>query len=297
MGILSALIVGPCVAAPLAGALIYIGQTGNAWLGGLALFIMSFGMGIPLIIIGISAGHWLPRAGEWMTTIKAIFGVMLLATAIWMLDRIVPKPITLLLTACLLIIIAIYLGALDSLNVGISGWRRLWKGVGLILLIYGILLMIGAMSGNNQLWQPLLHLKSGVSNSAISNNANSTTQSPFKYIKGLDELEQQLALAKTANKPVLLDFYADWCVSCEEMEVFTFSDAEVQKLFTQFILLKTDVTANDEQDKSLYKRFNIYGPPAIVFFDQNGLEITAFRLIGFIPVKQFRQHLLEVLQQ
>lgn len=293
MGVLSALIVGPCVAAPLMGALIYIGQTGDALLGGLSLFSMSLGMGVPLIIVGISAGHWLPKAGEWMDIIRVIFGVMLLVVAIWMLDRVVPPTITMLLSASLLIIVGIYMGALDSIKVGVSGWLRLWKGLGIILLVYGILLLIGIASGSTQLLQPLQHLR--LNQTSVS-NPKEVTPTAFTAIKGLAELTAELTTATQQSKPVMLDFYADWCVSCKEMEHFTFADPEVQQLLSQFVLLRADVTPNDEQDQALYKNFGIYGPPAILFFDSHGQEQYAYRVIGFMPAKQFRQHLKHLLQ-
>lgn len=292
MGVLSALIVGPCIAAPLMGALIYIGQTGDALLGGLALFSMSLGMGIPLIIVGISAGHWLPKAGEWMEIIRSIFGVMLLAIAIWMLDRVVPPAITMLLTASLFIIAGVYMGALDNIKIGVSGWLRLWKGLGIILLVYGILLLIGLASGNNHLLQPLQPLRL---NQPLASNHNEITQtSLFKPIKGLAGLTTELTAATQQGKPVMLDFYAEWCISCKEMELFTFADPQVQQLLSHFVLLRTDVTSNDEPDKILYKYFGIYGPPAILFFDSHGQEQRAYRVIGFMPAEQFRQHLQQI---
>ena len=293
MGVLSALIVGPCVAAPLMGALIYIGQTGDALLGGLSLFSMSFGMGIPLIIVGISAGHWLPKAGEWMEIIRAIFGVMLLAIAIWMLERVIPPAITMLLTASLLIIAGVYMGALDSIKIGVSGWLRLWKGLGIILLVYGILLLIGVASGSTQLLQPLQPLRL---NQTSVGNPKETTPTAFKPIKGLAGLTTELSTATQQRKPVMLDFYADWCISCKEMEHFTFADPQVQQLLSHFVLLRADVTPNDEQDKTLYKNFGIYGPPAILFFDSHGQEQRAYRIVGFVSAKQFHQHLQQLLQ-
>ena len=269
MGVLSAVIVGPCIAPPLAGALLYISQTNDALFGGLALFVMSLGMGIPLIIIGISAGHWLPKVGAWMDSVKAIFGVILLAMAIWMLDRVLPGQVTMLLWASLLIVSAVYMGALDAAS---SGWRKLWKGFGIIFLVYGVLLIIGATSNNVQ----------------IKKSDN------FIPIKGVSGLEAELAAAR--NKLVMLDFSADWCVSCQEMEHFTFSDSGVQKLLANFVLLKADVTANDIKDKALYNKFGIFGPPAILFFDKNGQEQAAFRVIGFVSAEKFRQHLKKVIQ-
>ncbi|MCK5718935.1 MAG: protein-disulfide reductase DsbD [Thiomargarita sp.] len=287
MGILSALIVGPCVAAPLVGALMYISQTGDAILGGLALFTMSLGMGVPLIIVGISAGHWLPKAGKWMEAVKAVFGVMLLAIAIWLLARILPGQIIMLLWASLLITAAIYMGALEPVTLG---WSKLWKAWGLILLIYGIILIIAASSGQTNPLKPLAFLT--VQNSL--NQSKTDKSSPFKFIKGVAELEQGLNSAK--NKLVMLDFYADWCVSCKEMDYFTFSDSEVQKILANFVLLKTDVTPNDAQDKALYKRFGIFGPPAILFFDKQGQEQKSNRIVGFMSAEQFVLHLTKVIQ-
>ena len=292
MGVLSALIVGPCVAAPLVGALIYISQTGDAVLGGLALFFMSLGMGIPLIIIGISAGHWLPKANKWMNTVKAVFGVLLLAVAIWMLERVIPGQITMLLWASLLIISAVYIGALDKLDSKVSGWHKLWKGLGFILLVYGVLLIIGAASGNVNPLQPLQNLKIGDQ----TTDSSVVQVSPFKAIKGVEGLERELAVAKAQNKQVILDFYADWCISCKEMEHLTLSDPGVQKILAHFVLLQADVTPNDKQDKALYKRFGIFGPPAILFFDTNGLEQQAYRVVGFMQAEAFRQHLQKIVQ-
>lgn len=273
MGVLSAVIVGPCIAPPLAGALLYISQTNDALFGGLALFVMSLGMGIPLIIIGISAGHWLPKVGAWMDNVKAIFGVILLAMAIWILDRVLPEQVIMLLWASLLIVSAVYMGALDAAS---SGWRKFWKGLGIIFLVYGVLLMIGAVNPNPNPSQPLIK----------SDN--------FIPIKGVNGLNAELAAAR--NKLVMLDFSAEWCVSCQEMDDFTFSDSEVQKLLTNFVLLQADVTANDIKDKALYKKFGVFGPPAILFFDKNGQEQTAFRVVGFMSADKFRQHLKKIIQ-
>jgi len=289
MGFLSALIVGPCVAAPLAGALIYIGQTGDALFGGLALFFMSLGMGVPLLLIGISAGHWLPKAGIWMNQVKAVFGVLLLAIAIWMLERIIPAATALLLWASLFIICAVYLGALETIPSRfphregvVSRWYSLQKGLGFILLIYGILLMVGAASGKGHLLQPL---------QGFQDNAVILPTLPFKAIKGTTELDRELARAKAEGKPVILDFYADWCIACKELEHFTFTDPQVQKLMSQAILLRTDVTANDQQDKALYHRFDLFAPPVLLFFSPQGEEQRQYRIVGFIAAPEFYQHL------
>ncbi len=292
MGVLSAIIVGPCVAAPLVGALIYISQTGDWILGGTALFAMGIGMGLPLLLIGISAGHFLPKADQWMNAVKSVFGVMLLGVAIWMVERVIPAQITILLWASLLIISAIYMGALDKFDN--TGWYKLWKGIGVIFLIYGIILIIGAAAGSNSLLQPLQVFQTTNTIGQNSDENNETKVAEFKNIKGISGLESELAAV--VGQPVVLDFYADWCISCKEMEHFTFSDPDVQKGLANFVLLKADVTPNDDQDQALYKRFGIFGPPAILFFDSNGQEQRSSRIVGFMPAKEFSQHLKKVLQ-
>jgi thiol:disulfide interchange protein DsbD len=289
MGFLSALIVGPCVAAPLAGALIYIGQTGDAVLGGMALFALSMGMGAPLIAIGTGAGKLLPKAGPWMDAIKAVFGVLLLAVAIWMLERILPAQVTLALWAMLLILSSIYLRAMDALPVEASGWMRLWKGIGVVSLIYGVLLLIGAASGAHDPLRPL----QGVLASG-GGGANAMAQAahlPFKRIKTVADLERELAAAREVGQPVMVDFYADWCVSCKEMEKYTFADAGVQQALAGYVLLQADVTDNDEADKALLKRYNLIGPPSILFYDHSGKQRNELSLVGFKPADQFIRHL------
>ena len=292
MGFLSALIVGPCVTAPLVGALIYIAETGDAVLGGLALFSLSMGMGAPLLVLGASAGKLLPKAGAWMETTKAVFGVMLLGLGIWLLERVAPAAATMTLWAALLIISAIYMGALTTLNKGESGWHKLWKGLGILLLIYGIAIFIGMMTGNRNIFQPL----QGLSNPASSVSAQSTSNQQtshlnFKQIKGVEGLKTALAEAKAQNKAVMLDFYADWCVSCKEMEVLTFSDQAVQQALAGVILLQADVTPNDDKDRALYKHFGIIGPPSIMFFNREGDELKNFRVVGYKNAEQFVQHI------
>ena len=286
MGFLSALIVGPCVAAPLAGALIYIGQSGDALLGGLALFALSMGMGAPLIAIGTGAGKLLPGAGPWMDRIKAVFGVMLLAVAIWMLERILPASVTLLLWAALLILCSIYLNALDGLPVEASGWARLWKGVGVVSLVYGILLLIGATSGAHDPLQPLQNViaKQG------SAQGNRQDHLPFVKIKSVADLERELADAARQGKAAMVDFYADWCVSCKEMEKYTFANAEVQSALSGMVLLQADVTANDEADKALLKYFQLIGPPSILFYDSSGDKRPELSLVGFKAADEFVRH-------
>ncbi|WP_235263492.1 protein-disulfide reductase DsbD [Nitrincola sp. A-D6] len=279
MGFLSALIVGPCMAAPLAGALIYIGQTGDPVLGGTALFSMSMGMGVPLLLVGTSAGKFMPRAGSWMKAIKAGFGVMLLLLAVWMLDRIVPVQVTMALTAIVLIISAVYLNALDKLADTVSGWQRLWKGIGLVMLVYGVALLLGLFAGGRSLVYPL----QGVGLAAGPAGAAQGSSMQFNQtVTSLTALEPLLTEAKAAQQPVMLDFYADWCVTCAEMEFVTFADAEVQAGLSEFVKIKIDVTRNDSDSRALNQRFQVFGPPALVFFDQQGRERREFAVHGVI---------------
>lgn len=286
MGLLSALIVGPCVAPPLFGALIYISQTGDAVLGGIALFALSLGMGAPLIAIGTSAGKLLPRAGAWMDAVKAVFGVLLLAVGILLLERILPAAVAMLLWGLLLICSAVYMGALTQLPAGASGWGKLWKGLGVFLLIYGALMVVGAAAGGKDTIQPLRGLMVGGAGGAAAEHA------AFKRVKTVADLDRELAAAASAGKPVMLDFYADWCVSCKEMERYTFSDQTVIQEMGRFVLLQADVTANDAADQALMQgRFGIPGPPAMLFFDTAGSELRNFRLVGFKPAAEFAEHL------
>jgi thiol:disulfide interchange protein DsbD len=284
MGLLSALIVGPCVAPPLAGALIYIGQTGDALLGGAALFALSMGMGVPLLLIGTAAGKYMPRAGGWMDNVKAVFGVSLLAVAIWMLSRILPDAISLLLWAVLAIGSAVYLGALEAAT---TGWQKLSKTLGLILLTWALFLLIAVASGGNSVLTPLAHLVSG-------NNTTSTSavaHANFRNVNNITDLETALSEAKNQGKPVMLDFYADWCVSCKEMGSFTFSDQAVTQRLNNMVLLQVDMTANTAEQQAVLKRFGLVGPPAILFFNANGQEQRNLRVVGFMKAQPFAAQL------
>ena len=282
MGALSALIVGPCVAAPLAGVLIYIGRTGDPVLGGVALFALGMGMGAPLMVAGVSAGKLLPKAGAWMDAVKAVFGVMLLAVAIYLLERVVPEPVGLLLWAALFIVVAIYMGALDSLTPGSGGWRRLWKGAGLVTLVYGVLVMVGVAGGGGDLFRPL----EGV---ALVSGERGEDELEFRPVKGVDGLTAELAPAAARGQVVMFDFYADWCVSCKEMERFTFRDPAVRSALSNVLLLQTDVTANDALDKALLAELGLFGPPAILFFGPDGRERRELRVVGFMNAGEFRR--------
>ncbi len=294
MGFLSALIVGPCVTAPLVGALIYIAETGDAVLGGLALFSLSMGMGAPLLVIGTSAGKFLPRAGMWMDAVKAVFGVLLLGLAIWLLERVAPAGFTMFLWAALIIVSAIYMGAIDGLTEGSSGWKKLWKGLGILLLIYGIIILLGLASGNRNVFQPLKGLN--VSSGSFSGTTGQAEHLSFIQIKGVDGLNAELAKAKTTGKTVMLDFYADWCVSCKEMEALTFADPSVTKALEGVVLLQADVTPNDAKDTELYKHFGIIGPPSIMFFGADGIERRNYRVVGYKPAEEFSQHVTRALK-
>ena len=282
MGALSALIVGPCVAAPLAGVLIYIGQTGDPVLGGVALFALGMGMGVPLMVAGVSAGKLLPKAGAWMNAVKAVFGVMLLAVAIYLLERVVPESVALLLWAALFIVCAIYMGALDSLSAASGGWRRLWKGAGLVMLVYGVLLMVGVAGGGGDLFRPL----QGV---ALVGGERGEHELEFRPVKGIEGLNAELGSAAARGQVVMVDYYADWCVSCKEMERFTFSDPAVQSVLANVLLLQTDVTANDALDRALLAEFGLFGPPAIQFFGPDGRERRELRVVGFMDAGDFRR--------
>jgi len=278
MGALSALIVSPCVAAPLAGALIYISQTHDVLLGGIALFALSIGMGVPLLLIGASAGHVLPKAGIWMTTVRNFFGILMLGVAIYMISPVIPLSLQMILWAALLIIPAIYLHALDPLPENSSAPSRLLKGIGIMLLALGVTMIIGAASGAKSAWQPLAGL------TAQKTNQTSSALS-FKRIHSIGELEANLQNAK--GKLVMLDFYADWCVACKELEQFTFSDPAVKQALQDAVLLQADVTANSPEEVALLNRFKLFGPPGIIFFNKSGKEITPLKVIGYQSPEDF----------
>lgn len=290
MGLLSALIVGPCVAPPLAGALIYIGQTGDAVLGGLALFAMSMGMGAPLIAIGTSAGKLLPRAGAWMDAVKAVFGVVMLGVAIYLLERVISPVTAMLLWGALLIASSVYMGALSQLPEGATGWRKLWKGLGLVLLIYGALYLVGVAANGKNTLQPLRGLSVGGGVGAVEEHP------AFKRIKTIDDLNGELAAARAQGRPVMLDFYADWCVYCIQMERDTFPDPQVSEAMSQLVLLQADVTDNDDADKALQKHIGIPAPPAMIFWGPDGEERKHLRLLGFMGPDDFAPHLREALK-
>jgi len=291
MGVLSAIIVGPCIAPPLAGALLYISQTGNAALGGLALFSMGLGMGVPLLAIGTSTGKLLPKAGAWMEAIKHVFGVLMLGVAVWFMERVLPGPFALILWALLLIVSASYMGALDR-SERRTQWQGLWRGLGLAMLVYGFVLIIGAASGGGNVFRPL----EGLSNKYQAGEIRSNKLF-FEPVKGLEGLQFSLDKAVNEGKFAMLDFYADWCITCKEMEHSTFSDPGVQQILNDVILLNADVTDNDAQDKALLKEFSLYGPPAILFFNKKGIEKKSHRVLGFMNKDDFLKHIHEVMTE
>ena len=270
MGAISALIVGPCVAAPLASALLYISQTRNVFVGGAALFSMAMGMSVPLLLVGLSAGTLLPRAGRWMESIKQLFGVLMLAMALWLVSPVLPAWVQMAAWSALFI----GYGAFLMRHTG-----ALPKSFAVVLCLLGVAELTGLATGGRDVFAPLAHLNPKPQNNPVR----------FVRIKSNQELEQALAAAKAQGKPVMLDFYADWCVSCKEMEKFTFTDDRIHSRLASIVLLQADVTANDDDDKALLKRFNLFGPPGMIFFDLNSSE--SGRVIGFEKAGQFAQSL------
>ncbi|EHK62792.1 thiol:disulfide interchange protein [Achromobacter arsenitoxydans SY8] len=290
MGALSALIVGPCVAAPLAGALLYISQTGDVVLGGSALFAMAWGMGVPLLIVGASSGALLPKAGPWMDGVKRLFGMLLLATAWWMLIPVVPTWVQMTGWAFLAVVSAVMLRAFDALPEGAGAARMFGKGLGLLLALAAAAWLVGAASGGRDVLQPLSHL--AARSDAPAGAVNASGEVHFTRVRTNAELDAMLAQSR---QPVMLDFYADWCVSCREMERFTFTDPGVAQRMAGMVLVQVDVTANNADDRALLKRFRLFGPPGIMFFEPGGKEIQDARVVGFQDAKRFTESLDRVL--
>ncbi|HEX7987595.1 MAG TPA: protein-disulfide reductase DsbD [Duganella sp.] len=270
MGAISALIVGPCVAAPLAAALVYISQTRDVVIGGAALFAMAVGMSVPLILVGVSAGALLPKAGKWMDAVKRFFGVLMLAMAWWLVSPVLPAAVQMMGWAALLVGYGMYV----LLNSG----RWVGKTVGVVVAVLGLTQLVGVVSGGRDPLAPLAHL-TGKQHAPLA----------FQRIKTVAQLDA--VLAQTGGKTAMLDFYADWCVSCKEMEKLTFVDAKVRDKLANTVLLQVDVTANDADDKAMLKRFGLFGPPGIILFDGKGTEVPGSRVIGYQNASQFHASL------
>jgi Thiol:disulfide interchange protein len=283
MGAMSAIIVSPCIAPPLSGALIFINQTGDALTGGTALLSLGLGMGLPLLVFGVSAGRFLPRAGAWMVTVKRSFGIVMLGVAIWFLERIVPPSLTLFLWGLLLVVSAVYLGVFDRLMPD-APWQRLWKGISIVMLAYGIALIIGSAGGGTDVFRPL---------QGIRGEDQFSRKLDFQRIKTIGDLDSALILAAEQKRAVMLDFYADWCITCKELEKDTFSKPAVQDALNNVMLLMADVSANDASDQALLNSLGIIAPPAILFFT-DGREHGSLRIVGYINAGDFITHLRRI---
>ncbi|ACA89536.1 MULTISPECIES: protein-disulfide reductase DsbD [Burkholderia cepacia complex] len=289
MGALSALVVGACMTAPLFAVLAFIAHTGNALLGGAALFAMGLGLGVPLLVVGVGAGTVLPRAGAWMDGVKVFFGIVLLAAALWIVWPVLAGALKMVLAALWLLIAAAALGLFTPNAGAASIWRRLGRGVGAALAIWAATLLVGLAAGSTDPVKPLavLAARTVASGGAATAGAAAAQDGPaFASVRSSGELD---ALLKTSGQPVMLDFYADWCVSCKEMEHLTFTDARVQARLAKLHLVRADVTANNPDDQALLKRFNLFGPPGIIFFDRNGNEIG--RVVGYQAADTFLRSL------
>jgi len=285
MGVVSALIVGPCVAPPLAGALIYIGHTGDAALGGTALFALALGMGTPLLLIGASAGRLLPRAGAWMERVRAVFGVLLLAVAVYLVERIVPAWVGMLLWAGLFLTAGVAMGVFDRFAPARGAPRYLWRAAGVLLVAYGAVVTVGAVGGGDDVLRPLAGARLGG-----GERAGTHAQPHFVPVDSAQGLRERLAAAAAQGRPVMVEYYADWCITCKELERHTFSDPRVGEVLQNALLLRVDVTAYDAADRVLLERFDLFGPPAVLFFGGDGEERRSYRLVGFMDAEAFRAH-------
>ena len=286
MGFLSALIVGPCVAAPLAGALVYIGQTGDAILGGMALFSMSIGMGVPLILVGVSAGKFMPKPGAWMTMVNAFFGVLMIVVAIWMLEKVVDSSITMIMYGITGIGFAFFLGLFDHEN----HHHHVKKTIAFLIFGYSLALLIGSMAGSSSMLKPLevfVQKTTGVVGSSTAQN-----HAVFTKVRSIPELDALLAQHK--GKKIIVDFSADWCTSCKEFEEITFADAGVVNKLGDFVLIQADVTDNTAKEKALSKKYGVFGPPAILFFDESGEWMKSKTVVGYMEPEPFLAHLNKI---
>jgi thiol:disulfide interchange protein DsbD len=286
MGAISSLIVTACVAPALVAALTVMAQTGDMVRGGAALFAMSLGMGAPLLAVGAAQGKLLPQAGPWMVAVKNAFGFMMLGLAIWMMSRVMPGELTLALWGVLIFMAGVFMGGLTTLTPESAGAQKFGKGAGLLAVIYGAVLLVGSLAGSNSLLRPLEGLNMGGEGAIVAEHRGLQ----FQRIKTTGDLDAALAQASANGKTAMLDFYADWCVSCIEMEEFTFTDAEVQQALSNTVLLQADVTANDEADQALLQRFGVFGPPTIIFFGVDGMQRNGYEVVGYMKAKDFANH-------
>jgi thiol:disulfide interchange protein DsbD len=291
MGALSALIVTACVAPALIAALTVMAQTGDMLRSGTALFAMSLGMGAPLLLVGAAQGKFLPKAGPWMVAVRNSFGFMMLGLAVWMLSRILPGEVTMLLWAILIFMAGVFMGGLTTLTGDSTGTQKLGKGFGFLAIIYGVVLLLGALTGGSNPLKPLASINVGGGSVIVE----AEHELPFKRIKTVDDLDRELAASSGQGKTAFLDFYADWCVSCKEMEAYTFTDGEVQAELSNSVWLQADVTANDEADQALLNRFGVFGPPTIIFFGADGQQRHGYEVVGYMKAKDFVKHLRQAL--
>ena len=294
IGALTALIVTTCVAPPLIGALTFISQTGDVARGSGALFALSMGMGTPLLLVGASAGQLLPRVGPWMNSVKAAFGVMLIAVAIYMMDRVLPGTVTLVLWSLLVFLSGVFLGAFEPLPASPKPAQRLAKGLGVLACLYGALLLIGATLGGDDPLRPIPQSAVRGSGGGLLAAASDEEELQFRAVETVAQLDAALAEARTGGQPVMLDFTAEWCISCKEMEEYTFPEPGVIGALEPYMLLRADVTDNNDDDKALLQRFKSFGPPTIAFFDRSGFERTNFKLVGFVPAEKFSAHVRDL---
>ena len=293
MGALSSLIVTACVAPALIAALTVIAQTGDMLRGGSALFAMSLGMGAPLLAVGAAQGKLLPKAGGWMVAVKNAFGFMMLGLAIWMLSRILPGAVTMLFWAILIFMAGVFMGGLTTLTADSPVSQKLGKGFGFLAIIYGIILLLGSLTGGSNPLQPLASVNLGGGATLVE----AEHDLPFQRIKSVGDLDREIDSATAAGKSVMLDFYADWCVSCKEMEAYTFTDTGVQSALSNTVWLQADVTANDEIDQALLERFGVFGPPTIIFFGQDGEQRHGYEVVGYMKAAAFSDHVKTALSE
>ncbi|WP_376788065.1 protein-disulfide reductase DsbD [Marinobacter metalliresistant] len=288
IGALSALVVSPCVSAPLAGSLLYISTTQDAVIGGIALFALGLGMGIPLILVAVGGRKVLPTTGHWMTAVKHFYGVMLLAVAIWLVERLVPGWLALTLWGLLIAITGVQIGAFDAAK---AGWERTRKGLGLVLFAYGLALLAGAVSGANDPFKPLAPFTTASASAGYGGTVISAQHADFQRVEQPAEIRAMLRQAREQERPVVLDFYADWCISCKVMERNVFSQPDVIQALAPFTLLQIDITDNTPEQQAMLDELGLFGPPAILFYRSDGEELPQRRVLGEMNRDEFLSHL------